>query len=67
MSNKFSARAGFYSHTYIVGYWFNHHTLLCVGPWSLLGYVRDEDVKAAAVLPEVNGEEEELEADWDAL
>ena len=41
--------------------------LLCVGAWSLLGYVRDEDVKAVAVLPEVNSEEEELEVDWDAL
>ena len=41
--------------------------LLCVGVWSLMGYVKDEDVKAAAVLPEVNGEEEELAADWDSL
>jgi hypothetical protein len=30
-----------------------------------LGYVKDEDVKAAAVLPEVKGAEEELAADWD--
>ena len=40
--------------------------LLC-GVWSLMGYVKDEDVKAAAVLPEVNGEEEELATDWDSL
>ena len=32
-----------------------------------MGYVKDEDVKVAAVLPEVNGEEEELAADWDSL
>lgn len=31
-----------------------------------MGYVKDDDVKAAAVLPEVNGEEEELAADWDS-
>ncbi len=32
-----------------------------------MGYVKDEDVKAAAVLPEVDGEEEELSMDWDSL
>jgi hypothetical protein len=31
-----------------------------------MGYVRDEDVKAAAVLPEVD-EEEELPMDWDFI
>jgi hypothetical protein len=31
----------------------------------LLGYVKDNDVKAAAVLPAENGEEEELAEDWD--
>jgi len=38
--------------------------LLCVGIWSLLGYVKDNDVKAAAVLPAVDGKEEELAEDW---
>ena len=32
-----------------------------------MGYVKDEDVKVAAVLPEVNGEEEELATDGDSL
>jgi hypothetical protein len=32
-----------------------------------LGYINDDDVKAAAVLPEVRGEEEELAADWDMI
>ena len=41
--------------------------LLCLGVWSLMGYVKDEDVKAAAVLPEVDGEEEDLPMDWDSL
>ena len=41
--------------------------LLCVGVWSKLGYIKDEDVKVAAVLPEVNGVEEELAEDWDSI
>jgi hypothetical protein len=28
--------------------------LLCLGIWSEMGYVRDKDVKAATVLPEVD-------------
>ena len=32
-----------------------------------MGYVRDSDVKATAVLPEVDGEENELEIDWDSV
>jgi hypothetical protein len=41
--------------------------LLWIGVWSLLGYVQDSDVKSAAVLPEVDGAEEELADDWDSL
>jgi len=41
--------------------------LLCVGVWSLLGYVKDNDVKAVAVLPAVDGKEEELPEDWDSI
>ena len=41
--------------------------LLCVGIWSLLGYVNDNNVKAAAVLPVVDGKEEELAEDWDSI
>ena len=41
--------------------------LLCLGVWSLMGYVKDSDVKSAAVLPEVDGAEEELEYDWDTI
>lgn len=41
--------------------------LLCLGVWSWMGYVRDDDVKAAAVLPEVDGNEEQLNFDWDAM
>ena len=32
-----------------------------------MGYVRDSDILSAAVLPEVNGEEEDLDNDWDAM
>ena len=41
--------------------------LMCLGVWSLLGYVDDADCKAAAVLPAVVGDEEELTNDWDDL
>ena len=30
-------------------------------------YVRDDDVQSAAVLPEVDGEEEELADGWDSI
>ena len=32
-----------------------------------MGLVRDDDVKSAAILPEVNGKEDELALDWDSL
>ncbi|KDR67829.1 hypothetical protein GALMADRAFT_146839 [Galerina marginata CBS 339.88] len=43
--------------------------LMCLGGWSLMGYVRDSDVKAVTILAEVpaNTAEEELEVDWDAI
>jgi hypothetical protein len=43
--------------------------LMCLGVWSLLGYVRDSDVKAVVVLPELQADEkeEELELGWDKV
>ena len=41
--------------------------LMCVGEWSLMGFVKDSDLIAAAALPEVDGEEEELGQDWDTI
>jgi hypothetical protein len=42
--------------------------LLCLGIWSEMDYVKDKDVKAATVLPEVGSDEEEdLSDDWDAI
>jgi len=33
----------------------------------MMGYVHDSDILPAAVLPEVDGEEDELASDWDAM
>ena len=41
--------------------------LLCVGDWSLRGLIKDSDVKAAVRLPDVEGEEPELEENWDKI
>ena len=42
--------------------------LLCLGSWSLLGMVKDEDVLKVALLNNVEGDEEvELENGWDAI
>jgi hypothetical protein len=41
---------------------------MCLGVWSLLGYVKDCDVKAVVVLPELLAdEEEELTVGWDKI
>jgi hypothetical protein len=43
-------------------------TLLCLGSWSLLGMVRNDDVLKVAVLQDEEGEDEcELEKGWDAI
>jgi hypothetical protein len=41
--------------------------LMCLGNWSRLGYVRDKDILAITVEPEVEGDEEELPQGWDAI
>jgi len=43
--------------------------LLCLGVWSQMGYVKDQDIKAATILPEVElgDEAENLPEDWDAI
>ena len=40
---------------------------MCVGEWSLKGYMKDIDIRVAASLPEINREEGELKCDWDAI
>lgn len=32
-----------------------------------MGYVKDSDILSAAVLPDVVGEEEDLDGNWDAI
>jgi hypothetical protein len=43
--------------------------LMCLGVWSRLGYVKDSDIKAVAILPEVpaNMKEEDLAVGWDTI
>jgi len=43
--------------------------LMCLGVWSLLGFVKDSDVKAVVVLPELRADEDEgeLEIHWDRI
>jgi len=40
---------------------------MCLGAWSKLGLVHDADIKAAAILPDVVGEEDELRFGWDYM
>jgi hypothetical protein len=43
--------------------------LMCLGVWSIFGYVKDSDVKAIVVLPELRADEqeEELKLGWDKV
>jgi hypothetical protein len=42
--------------------------LLCLGSWSLPGYIKDSDVEAVARMPDIEGNvEEELEEGWDSI
>ena len=40
---------------------------MCLGNWSLLGFVKDKDILAVTALAEVHEEEEELPEGWDAI
>jgi hypothetical protein len=41
--------------------------LMCLGEWSLLGFVKDQDIFAITVHAELEGEEEELAEGWDSI
>ena len=41
--------------------------LMCLGNWSRLGYVRDKDVLAVTMKPDLEGDEEDLPDGWDAI
>ena len=42
---------------------------MCLGAWSLHGLVKNSDIKAVTVLPELapNASEDKLSFDWDAI
>ena len=42
---------------------------MCVGIWSLLGFVKESDIKAAVALPAVPADmkEDELVTGWDMV
>lgn len=39
--------------------------LMCLSAWSKLGLVRNKDINAAAILPDIVGDKDELEFGWD--
>jgi hypothetical protein len=41
--------------------------LMCLGAWSKLGLVRDADLLAAAALPDVMEDKDELNVGWDYI
>jgi len=43
--------------------------LMCLGYWSVLGMVKDSDIKAVTILAEVpaSDKEDDLAHDWDAI
>ena len=43
--------------------------LLCLGSWAPLGLIKDTDIKASATLPELDGEESDVEMPigWDNI
>ena len=41
-------------------------SLLCVGNWSLRGFIKDSDVEAAAMMLDIY-KDEELEEGWDKI
>jgi len=43
------------------------HALMFLEVWSQMGLVKDSDITAVTILPEVEGEEEELEWNWDSI
>jgi len=41
--------------------------LMCLGAWTKLNLVQNSDIKAAAVLPDIIGDEDELALGWDHI
>jgi hypothetical protein len=40
---------------------------MCIGAWSMLGYVKDRVIRATTKVSEVVGDELKLEKDWDMI
>jgi hypothetical protein len=40
---------------------------MCLGSWSRLGFVKDQDISAITVEPELEGDEQALPDGWDAI
>ena len=42
---------------------------MCLGAWSLRGFVKDRDIKAVVILPEIpaNMKEDDLAVGWDTI
>ncbi|KIK11652.1 hypothetical protein PISMIDRAFT_122341, partial [Pisolithus microcarpus 441] len=43
------------------------HALLCLGYWSSMGLVKMGDIEKVSKLPDVDGNEEDLEDNWDGI
>ncbi|OAX32671.1 hypothetical protein K503DRAFT_701687, partial [Rhizopogon vinicolor AM-OR11-026] len=41
--------------------------LLCLGFWSQLNLIKPEDVNKVTMLPDVEGEEQEMAHGWDSI
>ena len=41
--------------------------LMCLGAWSRLGYIKDEDVNMVTADADVIDQEDELDKDWDRI
>jgi hypothetical protein len=41
--------------------------ILCLGIWSSMGLMKDNDIKAVATLPEVDGDDKVLDDGWDDI
>jgi hypothetical protein len=45
------------------------HALLCLGSWSQLNLVKENDVRAATMLPEIDDDRDDMDMDvgWDII
>jgi hypothetical protein len=41
--------------------------ILCLGIWSSMGLVKDNDIKTVATLPDVDGDDKVLDDGWDDI